>query len=246
VRSHVRVRYEKRGRLVALSHLETMHAILRAIRRAALPMAFSQGFHPKPKVSFGPALPVGVESLSEYLDLELVGTHAAAEVAARLAGQLPEGLGVVDAHELPPGAESISATMRAAHYLAEFPGEWTRQGLAGRIAAFEEDARSVVRRAPPPRSRGGRRGENIAQPKAREIDLKHVVTHLALEGDRRVAFSLRADPSGSARPAEVLAAIFGDGAPPRGVRLLKEGVSFAKVPPVRPVPAPRAPRDLDA
>ena len=73
VRTHVRVRYAKEGRLVALSHLEVMHAVLRSIRRAGLPVAFSQGYHPKPRVSFGPALPVGVSSTAEFLDLELVG-----------------------------------------------------------------------------------------------------------------------------------------------------------------------------
>ncbi|MGE5459361.1 MAG: TIGR03960 family B12-binding radical SAM protein [Solirubrobacterales bacterium] len=244
-RTHVRVRYAKRGRLVALSHLETMHAILRAVRRAGLPVAYSQGFHPKPKVGFGPALPVGVESEAEYMDLELVGLHSAADVDVALAGRLPPGLDVLEARELDPRADSISAALRAAHYLADFPQDWAGGDLGDRIAAFEQADRALVRRPPPPRRKEGRRGENIAQPKAKEIDLKHVVTHLALEGERRVAFSLRADPSGSAKPVEVLAAVFGeDGAPPRGVKVLKEGVSFARSPAGHGGP-PRT-RDLDA
>jgi hypothetical protein len=76
--------------------------------------------------------------------------------------------------------------------------------------------------------------------------LKHIVTHLALEGPATVAFSLRADPSGSAKPAEVLAAIFGDGALPRGVKVLKEGVSFARTARAPSQGQPRAPRYLDA
>jgi radical SAM family uncharacterized protein/radical SAM-linked protein len=245
VRSHVRVRYAKRGRLVALSHLETMHAILRAVRRAALPVVYSQGFHPKPRIGFGPALPVGVESEAEYLDLELLGHHEAGAVADLLAARLPEGLDVLEARLLPPKADSISAAMRAAHYLADFPDNWGPAELGARIAAFEDASRSVVQRPAPPRRKDGRRTEKFAQPKAREIDLKDVVTHLALEGERRVAFSLRADPSGSAKPVEVLAAVFGeDGMPPRGVKVLKEGVSFARSPAGHGGP-PRA-RDLDA
>jgi hypothetical protein len=74
-----------------------------------------------------------------------------------------------------------------------------------------------------------------------------MVTHLSLEGPGRVAFSLKADPSGSAKPAEVLAAIFGDGSPPAGVKLLKEGVSFARTGPARAhADQPRAPRYADA
>ena len=74
-----------------------------------------------------------------------------------------------------------------------------------------------------------------------------MVTHLAVEGRATVAFSLRADPSGSAKPAEVLAAIFGDGEPPRGVKVLKEGVSFARAGEGQESGRqPRAPRYLDA
>ena len=67
-RSRVRVRWAKLGRLVALSHLEAMHTLLRAIRRAGLPVAYSQGYHPKPRVSFGPALAVGIESRAEFIE----------------------------------------------------------------------------------------------------------------------------------------------------------------------------------
>jgi radical SAM family uncharacterized protein/radical SAM-linked protein len=246
-RTHIRIRYGKTGRLVAISHLETMHAILRALRRAVLPMAYSQGYHPKPRVAFGPALPVGVESRCEYLDLELVGTHDAGEVAARVAAKLPLGLEVYEARAIDAGAESISASQRAVHYVVEFPREWEDSGLSARIASFTGSTQALVRRTTPPKGGSRGRGEKMAQGKAREIDLKDMVTHLALEGPGRVTFSLKADPSGSAKPAEVLAAIFGDGAPPRGVKLLKEGVSFARAPADRPQAGqPRAPRYLDA
>ena len=247
VRTHLRVRYSKTGRLVALSHLETMHAILRALRRAHLPMAYSQGFHPKPKVSFGPALPVGVESRCEYLDLELTGVQEESAIAARLAPVLPPGLTVEEVRPLDPRAPSISASLRAVHFVAEFPADWSDERIAAAIARFEASSQATVRRAPPRKGKDRKRGEKIAQGKAREIDLKDIVTHLALEGELRVAFSLKADPSGSAKPAEVLAAVFGDGAPPRGVKVLKEGVSFERTIGARPQAGPpRAPRYLDA
>src|SRR3954466_14771967 len=88
-RTLLRLRYAKEGMAVALSHLETMTALLRAFRRAKLSIPHSQGFHPKPKVSFGPACPVGTESRAEYLDLELHGAHDPAEVGARGRGPAP-------------------------------------------------------------------------------------------------------------------------------------------------------------
>jgi radical SAM family uncharacterized protein/radical SAM-linked protein len=246
-RTRIRVRYAKLERLVALSHLETMHALLRAVRRAGLPVAHSQGYHPKPKVSFGPALSVGVESTCEHLDLELVGPADAAEIGERLGRELPEGLRVLDAQRVDPGAPSISEAMRAIHYRADFAGDlWDEAALAERVAAFLGAERAVVTRIGRPKSRDRKRHQKIAASRQREIDLKEIVTHLAVEGTGRVTFSLRADPSGSAKPAEVLAAIFGDGEPPRGVKVLKEGVSFARTTRAGPEGQPRAPRYLDA
>jgi hypothetical protein len=99
----------------------------------------------------------------------------------------------------------------------------------------------------PQKNRARGRHQKVAGRKEREIDLKRLVTHLAVEGPGVVAFSLRADPSGSAKPAEVLAAIFGDGTAPAGVKVLKEGVSFERTGPGRPTEGqPRAPRYHDA
>ncbi|MCM2334819.1 MAG: TIGR03960 family B12-binding radical SAM protein, partial [Anaeromyxobacteraceae bacterium] len=248
LRTQVRVRYAKVGRLVALSHLETMHALLRAFRRARLPMAYSQGYHPKPKVSFGPALSVGIESRCELLDLELVGHADAGDVQARLAPELPEGLSLVSVDVLPSGAPSIGESLRAMHYVAVFPDEpWGDGRLSERVEAYLAQDRAVVTRTQAPKNKDRKRHQKIAGRKQREIDLKDIVTHIGLDGPGRVAFSLRVDPAGSARPAEVLAAIFGDeSGPPQGVKVLKEGVSLARTERQGPEGQPRAPRYLDA
>jgi hypothetical protein len=190
---------------------------------------------------------VGIESRCEYLDLELVGLHDPAAIADRLAKALPPGLTLEEAFALDPRTPSISASIRTVHYIVDFSEIWAQSVLEERVLAFQEAAQATVRRVAPRKGNARKRGEKIAQDKAREINLKDIVTHLALEGDRRVAFSLKADPSGSAKPAEVLAAIFGDGAPPRGVKVLKEGVSFERGRGIRRAAhPPRAPRYVDA
>jgi radical SAM family uncharacterized protein/radical SAM-linked protein len=245
--THVRIRYAKQGRIVALSHLELMHTLLRAIRRAGLPVAFSQGFHPKPRVSFGPALPVGVESLCEHMDLELIGPSDAREVGDRLGRELSPGLTVLSSEALDPRTPSISEALRAVHYRVEFPEiTWNEEELRDRVEAFLGAEEALVTRATPQKNRTRGRHQKVAARKEREIDLKRLVTHLAVEGPGVVAFSLRADPSGSAKPAEVLAAIFGDGTAPAGVKVLKEGVSFDRNGHGQPEGQPRAPRYLDA
>lgn len=67
----IRVKFSKTLSLRYLSHSEVITTFLRAMRRAKLPLIYSKGYHPHPKISFGPALPVGVEGISEYFDIEL-------------------------------------------------------------------------------------------------------------------------------------------------------------------------------
>jgi radical SAM-linked protein len=225
-----------------------MHSLLRAFRRAGLPMAYSQGYHPKPKISFGPALSVGIESRAELCDLELVGPADVADIAARMSRALPEGLKLLSVDLLEAGATSIGEALRAIHYVAEFTDDsWTHHRLSDRVEAFLAAESAVIQRVKPPKNKDRRRHQRVAGSGQREINLREIVTHLGVEGPGRVAFSLRADPSGSARPAEVLAAVFGEaGIPPTGVRLLKEGVSLAKTERNGPTGQPRAPRYLDA
>src|SRR3954470_12244951 len=111
-RTFLRLRYAKEGVAIALSHLETMTALLRTFRRAQLSIPHSQGFHPKPKVSFGPACPVGTESRAEYLDLELFGAQEAAEVGAAVRAYLPEGFRLLICGELAPGGDSLMRIIR--------------------------------------------------------------------------------------------------------------------------------------
>lgn len=86
----LRIEYAKQGRGAFLSHLEVLHTIERVIRRAGLPYATTQGFHPHMKISFGPALPVGIGSESEFVDVYLYQYLPPAEVLKRLQSMAPE------------------------------------------------------------------------------------------------------------------------------------------------------------
>ena len=83
-----------------MSHLEWKEALIRAFRRAGLPLVFSQGFHPLPRISFGPALPVGLSSLGEWLDVQCQGTLGVEEVERRLLGNFFPGTDLVEAREV--------------------------------------------------------------------------------------------------------------------------------------------------
>ncbi len=93
----IRLQYTKRGRLRFTSHRDVARAFERALRRAGVPMAYSQGFNPHPKISWVGAAPTGVASEAEYVELSLVRVLDPALVGREVDKALPPGLDVVDA-----------------------------------------------------------------------------------------------------------------------------------------------------
>jgi radical SAM-linked protein len=118
----LRVCYGKRGRLAFLGHLEVTGALERGVRRARLPVAYSQGFNPKAKLAFGPALPVGVAGEREYVDVFLTDWLAASAASEAPADALPEGLPVVGANYVAASAPSLTAAAAAVVYEVAFVG----------------------------------------------------------------------------------------------------------------------------
>lgn len=96
----IRLRYTKRGRLRFTSHRDFQRAFERALRRSAVPMAYSAGFTPHPKVSYANAAPTGVASEAEYLEIGLAAPRDPEELRALLDESLPNGLDVIDAVEV--------------------------------------------------------------------------------------------------------------------------------------------------
>ncbi|GHC50972.1 TIGR03936 family radical SAM-associated protein [Streptomyces cinnamoneus] len=95
----IRLRYTKRGRLRFTSHRDFQRAFERALRRAEVPMAYSAGFTPHPKVSYANAAPTGTGSEAEYLEIQLAETRDPAVLRALLDESLPDGLDITDAVE---------------------------------------------------------------------------------------------------------------------------------------------------
>ena len=216
--------------------------LLRSVRRAGLPVAFSQGYPPEAAGLLRAGAAGRGREPCEHLDLELVGLGTTRRRwRSGSAGELPEGLTRPRRAEIvDPGALSISESVRAVHYRVEFPQGLERGGALPEGRGLSCGGPVGRTRTAPPKTR-----EKKTKPEGRGTEAKGDRFEgdrdpPAVEGPGRVAFSLKADPSGSAKPAEVLAAIFGDGAPPRGVKVLKEGVSFARTANGRPrLPAAR-------
>ena len=116
----LRVRYAKRGRLRFSSTRDFQRALERALRRAAVPMAFSAGFHPHPKISYANAAPTGTASEAEYFEISVTERVDPSRLSAALNEALPEGLDVLKVVEATPGA--LADRLQASDWMMEFRG----------------------------------------------------------------------------------------------------------------------------
>lgn len=116
----IRIRYAKRGPLRFTSHRDFARAFERALHRAGVPIAFSQGFTPHPKVSYASAAPTGAASEAEYLEIGLQARMDPPAVRAALDAALSPGLDVLDAVEADAG--SLADRIDASHWRIELPG----------------------------------------------------------------------------------------------------------------------------
>ena len=116
----LRIRYAKRGRLRFTSHRDVSRAVERAVFRAQIPMAYSSGFHPHPRISYAGASPTGAASEAEYLELGLAERREPEDVRRALDAALPEGLDIDAIAESPGG--SLSDLLVASSWLVELRG----------------------------------------------------------------------------------------------------------------------------
>ncbi len=127
----IRFEFQKVGELRYLSHLELMRALQRALRRAGVPLAYTQGFNPQPRVSVAQALAVGVEGLRELGEIELASQVEPADLLARWNTQLPPELKILRTWEAPLQGPSLSAGVRGAAYQVRLlPNGWDPTTLA--------------------------------------------------------------------------------------------------------------------
>jgi radical SAM-linked protein len=107
------VKYSKEGDASFLSHREVMRALERALRRCELPLVFTEGYSPRPRMSFSPALPLGVAAEAEYIEVGVDGEVDEEDARERLNRALPEGLRIREIDSLAPTMPKLS---RWTHY----------------------------------------------------------------------------------------------------------------------------------
>ena len=197
-----RLVYQKIGWARFLSQLEVMRAFHRAVRRARLPVSFSEGFHPLPRLSFARALPVGVESHYEVAALELRRRLTPREVKERLNEVLVPELAVKEVRFSSP--EAALKLPEEVTYEIILPAPVTQEQVAAFLA--QRSVTLVVRRGK----------------KEKEIEIRPYVVSLTLKEPQVLELVLFEPAQGGVRAEEVVAALLGT---TEGVRIIKQAPS---------------------
>ncbi len=189
-----RARFSKSGRMRFLGHLDLARLLQRALRRAGVEFVYSEGFNPKPRMAFGPALSVGVSSEAEYLDFDGYGPLDSAETLERINAKLPPGIRFDALSEIPQGLPALGEAIRAARYRVA-PAAGIDLGLA--LSAFRSRSPVEVRR------------ERNGRTRTFSLDDELLECRLLDDGTLRLTLALHGDGA-SVRPDEALAAIAGE------------------------------------
>jgi radical SAM-linked protein len=142
----LRIRYAKRGRLRFASHRDLARMLERALRRAQVPMAFSAGFSPHPKISYLGAAPTGAASEAEYVEIGLSDRRDPEQIRAALDAALPEDVAVLECVEAGEGTGSLADRIDSSVWRVELPGV-ALEALRPAVEAFlASDVVTVAKR----------------------------------------------------------------------------------------------------
>lgn len=189
--TRIRVRFAKRGDLRMISHRDMVRAFERLFRRVGVSLAMSQGFHPRPLMTFPDALSLGVAAENEVMDITLIEEIEPDAFRDRLAACCPPGLVIHNVQVL--GDQDRKAKMASVVYEVDLPAELMQRDserLKRAIETLQEtELLSVTRK-----------GKQI------EIDLKETLAGLWLDGDR-LMMTIRVIQQSQLQPRDILAAI---------------------------------------
>jgi radical SAM family uncharacterized protein/radical SAM-linked protein len=205
-----RLRYTKLGRVAYLGHLDLVRHLPRIFRRAGLEICYSMGFHPKPELSFGPALGLGIPSLGEILDVKLIEDLAPEDLVRRLSRVTLDGIQILEAARIHHDDRNLGRVIALSEYAARLPAGvdpalgQTRFSDAAPIVLRRESDKGISRTVDV-RKTLRTFGAADGDPNSPRSDLRE---RLGWTEGGLVSFSVAVSAEGSARPIEVIAGLY--------------------------------------
>lgn len=175
----IRVKYKKEDEMIFISHLDLQRLLQRAFRRAKITLSYSEGFNPHPKMSYGNALALGVESQGEYVDIEIEDDIEVKEFLQRINAELPDGVKFVKAKEIDPKTPSLSSVIVYGEYIFNIDLEkpLSKEFVKSRVLKFIKSKEIIV-------TKKNKKGKNV------EVDIRPLIKNFDLVSldDERVTF----------------------------------------------------------
>lgn len=191
--TRLRIAFAKGEEIKYISHLDLMRLWERTLRRARVPLAYSRGFNPRPKIAFAAPLPVGFTSRSEVMDVVLERRMSPYKFAQGLAPHLPLGLELLSVEEVYPKLPSLQSQVRFAEYRVTVCWDGAREEIEGKLQELLS-AEQLLR-----------------QRRRKDYDLRPLIEDLWVEEEEAdgwvLGMRLRAGDQGTGRPDEVLDAL---------------------------------------
>jgi radical SAM-linked protein len=185
----IRITFSKTGALRYIGNLD-LHTIWeRAARRAGLPLAYTQGFHPQPKINLASPLPLGISSRCEIVDLRLREDIDLTDLPSRLQAAMPSGIGIIQVEQVAEGAPALQTQIVAAEYEAALT-----EAIDG--SALKRKMQELLASESLPRQRRGK-----------EYDLRPLIEMLEMNSENKIRMRLSAREGATGRPEEVLDAL---------------------------------------
>ena len=138
----IRMKFIKTKDMIYISHLDVQRLLQRVFRRADIELSFSQGFNPHPKITYGNALALGVESYGEYVDIEIEADLAIEVLKERLNAQLPDGMAFVKLVELVGGERNLASSIEYGDYEFTVENAYAADGQTLDYTADPNDSRN--------------------------------------------------------------------------------------------------------
>lgn len=191
----IRLAYSKLEEARFLGHLELSSMFYRAVKRAGIPVRYSEGFHPMPKITFSPPIPLGMESREEFADIEIEGYMASEDIKDRLNLELPKGFRIITAADVPAKAPAVTSAVTKADYEIR-DARCQMSDVRSVLQEFMDKDSFIYKKE----SKG----------KVREVEIRPLIERL--EGsDSKIEMTIKAGMEGSIKPGELIQALFGLG-----------------------------------
>lgn len=175
----IRVKYKKEDEMIFISHLDLQRLLQRAFRRAKINLSYSEGFNPHPKMSYGNALALGVESQGEYVDIEIEDDIQVKEFLERINEQLPEGIKFTKGKEIDPKTPSLSSVIVYGEYIFNIDLETplSKEFVKSRVLNFIKSKEIIV-------TKKNKKGKNV------QVDIRPLIKNFDLVSldDKRITF----------------------------------------------------------